>query len=149
MAGFNRSVLIQKPLEEVFDFATDVQNVPLFLPNVTKIEVLTEGGVKKGARIKETRAFKGKERAAVVEITEHERPRLHAASAGMMGLRATYTFHFVSEGSATRVNLDADVTGNFLWWLFLGMMSKMMEKEDGEYLNRLKDAMEKPRAAAS
>ncbi len=147
MAGFTRSIVIQKPVEDVFDFATDLDKASLFLPGITKIEMLTEGGVKKGARFRETRTMKGKGRSAIIEVTEHERPRIHAASAGMMGMKATYTFHFAAHGEGTRVDLVAEVSGNFLWWLFLGMMARMMEKEDGQYLQRLKDAMENQAAA--
>jgi carbon monoxide dehydrogenase subunit G len=146
MAGFKRSILIQKPVEEVFDFATDVDKASQFMPGVTRIEMLTEGGMRQGARFRETRVIKGKERAAIIEIVAHERPRLHAASAAMMGMKATYTFRFAAEGSATRVDLDAEVSGNLLWWLFLGMICKAMEKEDGDYLTRLKEAIEHPPA---
>jgi len=60
-----------------------------------------------------------------------------------MGMQATYTFRFYSDGTGTRVEMIADVVGNFLWWPFLGMFARMMNKEDGEYLNRLKEAMAK------
>jgi carbon monoxide dehydrogenase subunit G len=144
MAGFKRSVTINKPIEEVFDFATDPANAAKLLPGVTSIKMLTEGGMKAGAKFKETRGIKGKERSAIIEITEHKRPEVHAASAAMMGMRATYTFRFFADPAGTRVDMDADVQGNFLWWLFLGMMARMMEKEDGAYLDRLKAAMESP-----
>jgi uncharacterized membrane protein len=142
MAGFTRSVVIDRPIEEVFDFATDLTNAPVFLPNVTKTEMLTEGGMKAGAKFREWRNMNGKVRDAVIEVVEHDRPSVHTASAAMMGMRATYRFRFSAEGAGTRVDMEAMVQGNFLWWLFLGMMSRMMEKEDGEYLNRLKNAME-------
>jgi carbon monoxide dehydrogenase subunit G len=142
MAGFTRTVLIDRPVEEVFGFATDLANARHMMPNITKTEWLTEGGMKADARLRETRGVKGKERAAVIEIVEHQRPRIHAAYAGMMGLRAVYRFRFAPEGAGTRVDMEAVVSGNVLWWLFLGMMSRMMEKEDGEFLNRLKAAME-------
>jgi carbon monoxide dehydrogenase subunit G len=147
MAGFKRSVVIQRPVEEVFDFATDLDKAPLFMPGVTKIEMLTEGGLKPGAKFRETRLIKGKERRAVIEVVQHQRPKVHAACAAMMGMKATYTVRFAQEGPGTRVDLDAEVKGNLLWKLFLGMISKAMEKEDGDYLNRLRDAMEKPKQA--
>src|SRR5215813_10719275 len=105
MAGFKRSVVINRPVEDVFDFASDVNNASKFMPNIVKIEMLTEGGMKPGAKFKETRGVKGKERSAVIEITEHERPKVHAAKAGMLGMQATYTFRFHPEGAATRVDL--------------------------------------------
>ena len=138
MAGFKRSVVINRAIEEVFDFATNLDNASKFLPGVTKIEMLTEGGMKPGAKFKETR----KGRSAVIEVVEHRRPEVHAASASMMGMRATYWFRFHADPAGTRVEMEADVQGNFLWWPFLGMMSRMMEKEDGEYLERLKAAMQ-------
>jgi hypothetical protein len=45
---FKRSVIINKAIEEVFDFATNLDNASKFLPGVTKIEMLTEGGTKRG-----------------------------------------------------------------------------------------------------
>jgi len=142
MAGFKRSIVIDRPVEEVFDFACDLAIAPILLPNVTKTEMLTEGGMKPGAKFKETRLMNGKERSAVIEIVEHQRPTVHAAKAGMMGMQATYTFRFFPEGAGTRVDLEAVVLGNFLWWPFLGMLARMMDKEDGEYLVRLKNAMQ-------
>ena len=127
MAGFKRSILVQKPVKEVFDFATNLDNAPLFMVGLTKVELLTEGGVKHGARFRSTRAFKGKERSA------------------MMGFKGSYAFHFAQEGSATRVELVADVSGNLLWWCFLGMLSSAMEKEDSDILRRLKDAIQNPK----
>ena len=38
MAGFERSIVIDRPIAEVFDFACDLGNVRLFMPNVTKTE---------------------------------------------------------------------------------------------------------------
>jgi ribosome-associated toxin RatA of RatAB toxin-antitoxin module len=143
MAGFTRSIVIAHPVDKVFDFATDLANAPLFLPSVTKAELITEGGLRQGAKFRETRLMNGKERTTVIEVTEHQRPTVHAASAAMMGMQATYTFRFAPADGGTRVNMDAVVTGNILWKLFLGMMSRMMEKEDGDYLVRLKTAMEK------
>ena len=143
MAGFRRTVFIGRPVEEVFDFATDLANVSLFLPGVTKVEMLTDSGMKLGTRLRETRRVGGKEHTAVIEIVEHKRPDLHTASSAMLGMRATYRFCFSQEGAGTRVDMEALVQGNLLWKPFLGMMSRAMEKEDGEYLNRLKEAMER------
>ena len=142
MAGFRRSVIVRKPIEEVFDFASNLDNASKFMPNIAKIEMLTEGGLKPGAKFKETRRMRSKERSAVIEIVEHKRPEVHAASAAMMGMRATYWFRFFPDPAGTRVELEAVVRGNILWWPFLGMMSRVMAKEDGEYLDRLKTVME-------
>ena len=145
MAGFTKSVFIDRSVEDVFNFATDLANASVMLPTVSKVELLTEGGVKAGAKFRETRRYGEKEHSAVIEITEHQHPTLHAASAAMMGFRATYRFRFAPEGAGTRVNLEAIATGNLLWKPFLGMMARHVEKEDGAYLDRLRAGMERTR----
>jgi hypothetical protein len=147
MPGFKRSVVINRPIEQVFDFATDLKNARLFLPGVTKTEILTEGGMRPGARFRETRVFNGKERSAVIEVLEHQRPQVHQAASAMLGMRASYRFRFSPEPVGTHVEMEAEVTGNLLWKPFLGMISRMMEREDGNYLTRLQDAMEKAERA--
>lgn len=142
MAGFKRTIVIARPIEQVFDFATDLTHASKLLPNITQVEMITEGGMKPGAKFRETRVMRGRAHTAVIEVVDHQRPTIHSARAGMMGMVATYTFRFTPEGSGTRVDMDADVQGNFLWWLFLGMITRAMEKEDGEYLVRLKNAIE-------
>jgi carbon monoxide dehydrogenase subunit G len=143
MAGFQRSVFINRSVEDVFDFATNVANAPVLLPGVTRIEMLPPGEMKPGAKFRETRSVGGKERTAVLEVVEHSRPQLHAVSSAMMGMRATYRFRFSPQGTGTLVNMEAVVQGNLLWKLFLGMLSRVMEKEDGEYLTRLKETVER------
>lgn len=148
MAGFRRSVSIRRPVDEVFDFATDLANARVFLPSVTRAELITEGGLRPGARFRETRTMNGKERSAVIEVTEHERPRVHAAASAMMGMRAAYRFTFEPDDSGgTLVVMDAGAEGNWLWRPFLGLLMKVMEKEDGAYLERLRDALERPAPA--
>ena len=147
MAGFKRTVFINRPVAEVFDFATDLKNASRLMPGVTRAELLTDGGMRPGAKFRETRLMKGKERSAVIEVLEHRRPDVHAASAAMMGMKATYWFRFATEGAGTLVDMEADVRGNWLWKPFLGLMARTMEKEDGGYLDRLKAEMEKPNGA--
>jgi uncharacterized membrane protein len=148
MAGFTRSVFIARPVEEVFDFATDLKNASRLMPSVTHAEMLSEGGMKPGAKFRETRLMGRKERSCVIEVVEHQRPALHAARSAMMGIRALYRFRFAPDGAGTQVALEAEVQGNFLWWLFLGMISRTMEKEDGDYLARLKEAVEQAQPTA-
>jgi carbon monoxide dehydrogenase subunit G len=147
MAGFKRSAFIQRPVEEVFDFATDLNNASRLLPGVVRTEMLTEGGVRPGTRFRETRLVNGKERTAIIEVVEHSRPAVHAARSAMLGMSATYRFRFAPQGTGTRVDMEAEVRGNLLWKLFLGWISGVMEKEDGEYLTRLKEAVEAAKPA--
>jgi carbon monoxide dehydrogenase subunit G len=144
VAGFKRTIYVDRPVEAVFDFATDLSNASRLIPGITRAELITEGGMKTGAKFRETRRVGKRERTAVIEVVEHKRPEVHTARAAMMGMSAAYTFRFAPKGPGTQVDMEAQVRGNLLWKLFLGMMSRMMEKEDGQYLERLKLCMEGP-----
>ena len=121
MAGFKRSILVQKPVKEVFDFATNLDNAPLFMVGLTKVELLTEGGIKHGARFRSTRAFKGKERSAILEVVEYERPRVYATRSAMMGLKGIMPFILpkkaqLRESSLSPTLVEISVGGVFSEW---------------------------------
>jgi len=128
-------------VEQVFDFATDLDHASLFLPGVERIELLTPGALRAGSRFRETRRSGKKSRSAIIEVTEHTRPTVHAAKAAMAGMQAKYTFRFTPVDGETLVEMIAEVRGSWLWRPFLGLMARVMEKEDGEYLSRLKTAI--------
>ncbi len=142
MPAFERSAVINRPLEEVFAFVTNLEHAPRWLPDVTRIELLTPGPLRVGSRFKETRLMKGKEHSAVIEVSVHEPPHRHAASATMMGVTATYHYHFSPDGSGTRVHLVAEVAGRGLGKLLVPMVTGAMKKQDGDQLDRLKAAIE-------
>lgn len=143
MPSFHRDVVVERAPTTVFDYATDLDRASRWMPSIVRIERLDEGPLRPGSRFRETRAHKGKERTAVIEVTEHERPKVHAAQAKAIGVTALYRFRFTPEGARrTRVDLDATCEGRFLGKLFAGMLAKFMEKEDGDLLQRLKTAIE-------
>lgn len=142
MPGFRTSEFIQRPREQVFDFATDPRNAPKWLTGVQKIELLTDGPIRAGTRFRETRVINKREAAAEIEVVEHERPRVHAAGAKFPGGSAVYRYEFHAEGSGTRVELVAEVRGKGLGWLMAPLMATVMKKMDGDQLQRLKAAIE-------
>ncbi len=143
MATFQVSEYIEKPPAETFDFATDLERVSTWIPEIVRIEKLTPGGLAPGAKFRETRRMGSREHSAEIQVTEHERPIVHAASAQCMGCTATYRYLFKPEASGTRVELVADVVGRGLAALIAPLILAMMKKQDGGQLARLKAAIEK------
>ena len=141
MAGFKRDIQIDKAPSEVFAFACDLQNTPKWLPDVVRVEKLTDGPIRVGTQFRETRRMNNKEHSAVIDVTEHESPRLHAASSSCFGITFTYRYEFEPAGSGTHVRLEASANSKWYAAPFVGMMLKMMEKMDGDQLEKLKSAM--------
>jgi carbon monoxide dehydrogenase subunit G len=142
MAGFMRQIQIDRPRAEVFAFATNLEKVPQWLPEVVRVEKLTDGPIRAGTQFRETRLMKGKEHSAIIDVSEHEPPRVHAASSSCFGILFTYRYRFEPKGGGTRIHLEA--LANSKWYAapFVGMMLKMMEKMDGDQLEKLKAAIE-------
>ncbi len=142
MSSFQVSVFIERNPDVVFDFATDLDYVSTWIPEITRIEKLTDGPLASGSQFRETRKMGGREHSSIIEVSEHERPRVHAASARCMGCVATYRYTFEPEGGGTRIDLHAEVVGSGLAKLIAPMLLAMMKKQDGGQLDRLKTAIE-------
>ena len=142
MPSFTSRVRIDTPLEAVFDFATDLDMASSWMPQITRIERLDEGPLRPGSRFKETRRIGKREATALIEVSAHERPTLHRASSSALGVHCEYEFRFLPDGESTTVELTASANGRWLGLLIAPMVLKMIQKEDGEVLERLKAAVE-------
>lgn len=142
MGTFQISEYIDRSPEETFDFATNFDTVPKWMPGVVRIEKMTPGPIGPGTLFRETRLMGSREHSAVIEVSEHVRPTTHVGSATCMGCLATYRYRFKPEGKGTRVEMIAEVTGKGLAKLMAPMFLMAMKKQDGDQLARLKAAIE-------
>ncbi len=62
---------IAAPAEIVFRAIADVPNLPDTVPDIVRIEMLTDGISGVGTRFRETRRWKGKETVTELEVTEY------------------------------------------------------------------------------
>jgi carbon monoxide dehydrogenase subunit G len=150
MPGFTRTVIIARPPEEVFAFATDPARVSLWLPTIIRTEPITPGPMGRGSQYKETRRFGSREASATIDIIEHDAPGAgrtppyrHAGRSLAYGVEGTYRYTFSAQSGGTRVDLAAEVRGrHLLARLMARMMLRMMIREDGRQLDALKQAIE-------
>lgn len=144
MAGFQRSVTIDRPPAEVWAFLVDLRNAARWMPGHVGITRLDDGPLRVGTRFEETRTIAGRTHTATVEVVEHVPGKVHAASAQEKGVRGTYRYVLSdAPGGGTRVRLEADVEATtFLARLAVGAVVRVMEDHDGDQLERLKRALE-------
>jgi carbon monoxide dehydrogenase subunit G len=148
---FSRTVRIERPREEVWAFMTTLSNSPKWITGVKETKQVSPGPMAAGARLTETRTLGKYTETYEIEVKEFDAPKRYAAGAKAGKAEFVYTFELKEAGAATEVTMRATMDGRGLAFkMFAGMGLKMMEKYDGDQLERLKAAAEgAPQAAGA
>ena len=98
------SIIVQRPVAEVFAFVTDARNNPLWQASsgLRQIRQEPESPVGVGTRITEAWHFMGRDAETTSEVTAYEPNRTYTRSdigGGGPIKRGTYTFEPVAEGT--------------------------------------------------
>jgi ligand-binding SRPBCC domain-containing protein len=75
MPRFQRDIVINRPVEEVFDFVTDARNEPRYNPAILSAEKMTSGPIGRGTHFVLRSKAIGLPTAVEYEITAYERPQ--------------------------------------------------------------------------
>lgn len=142
MAKIERSILINAPVEKVFEYHSDPRNSPEYWPSfieVKDIEELPDGGAKyswvyKMAGIRLTGS------TSTIEFEENK--LLSVKSEG--GIDSTFTYTYEPEGDGTRLGLAVEyiVPVPVLGKLAESFILKMNEREADTVMENLKGILE-------
>ena len=101
-------IVVNRPVEQVFDFVADERNEPRFNPKMLTAEKTTPGPVGQGTRFRTE--VKARQRTTVmsVEFTAYDRPRrlVSVSKLSNMEIEGTLTFDPVPEGTRMRWSWD-------------------------------------------
>ena len=141
MAGFERDTFIAFVPEVVFDFVTDPSNARKVVDGVVSCEIVTDGPMGAGTRLRETREVHGKRATTELEVLEHQRPRRYVVVAEVSNIRMLFTYDFEPERDGTRVALTCRVSGRGVKRLMAPLVAAVLKREDGNHLERLREVM--------
>jgi uncharacterized protein YndB with AHSA1/START domain len=103
---FQRETVIERPVEEVFDFVTDARNEPRYNPRILNVEKKTAGPISRGTRFVLVSKAMGRPLAVEYEITAYERPQrmISRTRRGLplMIVESTETFEPANGGTRMR-----------------------------------------------
>jgi Polyketide cyclase / dehydrase and lipid transport len=68
-------IVIERPVDEVFDFVADARNEPRYNPRMLRAEKLTPGPVGLGTRFRDEFKSVGRPAEVTIEVVGYERPR--------------------------------------------------------------------------
>jgi len=103
---FQRETVIERPVEEVFDFVTDARNEPRYNPRILNVEKKTAGPISRGTHFVLMSKAVGRPMAVEYEITGYERPQ-RMTSHTIRGLllidvESVETFEPIADGTRMR-----------------------------------------------
>lgn len=144
MADFQSSIIIHKPVKEVFDYAWNLDNIPNIMPNVVRLEKVSAGPIGKGTKLLETRNIRGREAKAEIEVTEYIPYKTYTTKsvAGGITIMYTYSFDEIEEGTQVQFEASVHIKGIFSFFSRRALV-KILKQEDGYLLQYLKDEITK------
>ena len=142
MPSAERTITINRPVDEVFTFLADGRNAQLWRSGVLDVDLVSGAGL--GARYSQgVRGPGGRRIAADYEVTEFEPNSKIAfrATAGPVRPTGSFTFEGMGTGTVLTFKLDAAL-GGLQKLLMGGAVQSTMNAEMGA-LDKLRDLLER------
>ncbi|PPA69774.1 SRPBCC family protein [Jeotgalibacillus proteolyticus] len=144
MGALNQKIVIEKPIENVFNIAVNMENSPAIMDQVEEIKKLTDGPVAQGTKYEEIRNLGGRRVQSILEVVEYTPNASYAVSSEQNGVQITFRYTFTPQGEHTLVTFDGTIqTKGLARSLFKGMIVRMISKEELFHLQKLKTYIEK------
>ena len=109
MARIHGDIVIDRPIDVVFDYVADQSNEPRYNPRMVRAEKITPGPVGKGTRFRSAVASMGRTAEMLIEITSYDRPHRFASATTMLQADISYTLTFEPAASGTRMRWSGQV----------------------------------------
>ena len=137
-----KSILIEQPVEEVYEYLTALKNLPKRIPSVLKAEMISGEEMQIGSQYLVTSKVLGKQTEMIYEITMMERNQVYGTKiiSGSQPLYERYQFEEDEKGTKLTVTANGDMPG--LIKIFSGSFKRLLKKQVENDLERLKDILE-------
>lgn len=142
MIKVENSVVINRPVADVFAYACDPANEPRWQDGVEDARISSGGALAVGAEISETRKFLGREMVSKLTVTAFETNKKFAGKVtdGPVPFEVTETFEAVDGGTKVTVQIQGEPGGFFK--LAGGMVQKQLETQTAADFEKLKKILE-------
>ena len=142
MARVEGELVIQRPVEKVFDFVADERNEPSYNPRMVRSEKVSPGPIGVGTRFEAEMKTKPRPTQMTVEFTSFERPRRLASTTRLSGMdiHGSLTFDPIPEG--TRMRWEWELQPHGLMRLAGPLIDSIGRRQELEVWTNLKRLLE-------
>jgi len=142
MASVRVTKTINADPQRVFELITDFEHAAEHIKGIDKVEIMTDGPVGVGTRIRETRTFFGRQAVETMEITQFQPGKSYTTFAVSSGCEYVSGFTVTPAGDGCEVAMDFQATPKTLmakvFSIMSGPMIKMVVKCVEDDLNDIK-----------
>lgn len=142
MTEVSYSVVIDRPVDEVFAYAGDPVNDPAWTSVIIASEVTSEGPLAKGSTLRQVMRFLGKRIDTRCEVTEYEPGRRLAFTMLADGPNGEHERTFESVDASTRVSLRTRGETAGVFKLADPLVQRIGQRQMATDLANLKDLLE-------
>lgn len=143
MIKIEESLKINRPIEDVFAFVADIENLPQWAAPVIEARQTSNGEVGVGTKQSQVAQFLGRKIETTQEVTEYELNKKLStkATSGPLPLEVHYTFEPADDGTMMTLEGFVEAEGVFsLAEPIVGRMLIRQTKADAENLKALLEA---------
>jgi uncharacterized membrane protein len=136
------SIMINRPIEEVFAYVGEMQNGPKWQPALVEVRRITEGPLGIGTQYTGVRKFMGRRMESVIEYTTYEQNKKVAfkSISGPSPLEQSFLFEPTTEGTRITSRLEMQTSG--LMGLAEPLIASGLKREVDANFGILKDMLE-------
>jgi len=138
------SVVIARPVPEVFAFVADHENLPAWTVGVKQAHRLTEGPPASGSRYRVVGKLLGRSIESSYLVTGFEPGRGFEGTMSSPVFGFSERYGFESAGAGTRVSMNAAVEPHGLFRLLRAVMAAGVRRQVKADHRRLKTVLERP-----
>jgi hypothetical protein len=145
MIRFHAAALIERPVEDVFEYVADVNNMPLWYKGVLGAEQLAPGPVHVGAQYRVLRRVRREQAENTFEVYRYEPAEKFAIKTISGPAPCEYRFEFNPGGLSTRLGVAAEIESKGLANLLAKVRLRRIQegaKQLEESLDALKGLLE-------
>jgi len=153
MTVINGEIVIERDIEDVFDFVADERNEPQFNPRMSRVELVTPEPIGPGSQFVAESRMMGRAFDVTVEYTVFERPRTLGSRSSStprgrkrrpLLIEGSLTFEAVPEGTQMRWRWQVETPGALR--LMAPLLAWMGRRQERRVWTALKQLLEQPQA---
>ncbi len=142
MISFSKSIHIDRPQQEIFDYLTDPSNDAKWRSSAVSSEWVSEDPPGVGSKLKSVDRMLGREMESTIEITAWDPPKKFGQKALGGPVPFEFTVRLAPHGDGTHVTIDGQAEIGGFFKIAEGLAGKQFENQVENDIASLKRALE-------